>query len=226
MLFNRAKNFHFDSIEKSGANDNNAVKRYFSEVYPERSKNNIVFRRGEAQKICIIGKWIADLPISSVLDIGCGDGVLLAQILAKRIKLIRLEDFILKNIRRASVSLTPLADIIESDIIDVMKSSSPFRYDLVLAVGIFDYYPHWSDFLLKLLRRVGSYLILDFPRSYTLHAAVRRPWLAYHGIRLHTIGKHDLIRFLDGTRLYYEISETSINWLVKITKANELTEYG
>lgn len=183
------------AVEQPLANNpDDPVRRYFGTRYPGRS--NLLarpfFRAGEQQRIDIVGAWLQQLAPDTLLDAGCGDGVFLERILPGRMRLLSLEDFVPEVLAAAHERHQSSAETVRAHPDDVRISRDEAHYDVVLALGIFDYERDWVGLLRNLLRRTRGTLIVDFPKMHGLRGRLRRAWLALHGIALHTADNDEL----------------------------------
>ncbi len=195
------------------------VIKYFSSSYPNRSRFiSSFFRSGERERISFVKKMIMQNSYSRVLDIGCGDGYFLSQVLETGIELLRIEDINPKNIESAENRLHSYAVNLDSQTIDSLKNCEQTKYDLVMAIGLLDYYPNWEMLLTFLLQKTEKTLILDFPRAYTFQWFLRCIWLMLHRIELNFAVKKTIIKLLDSINYNFEIEKLSYSWLVKIDK--------
>lgn len=176
------------------------------------------FRKGEKQRIASVRKWIAEADYQSVIDIGCGDGYFLSEVLDKKVKLLRMEDINANNILIAEERFAARAERVETVIADSFLAFDDREYDIVMAIGLFDYYRDWRLILDKLMERTHDTLIVDFPKSFTFHALIRKIWLFINKVSLFTITEKRLNDLVIETGLDCEIKGVSSNWMVKIKK--------
>jgi SAM-dependent methyltransferase len=199
-----------------------AITDYFQSVYPQRESPlaRIAFRRGEQARLHDISQWLPSVVGRSLLDAGCGDArfldALLARGLAGRPQVIRLEDLIVANVRAATARMSGRAEVVDGDVYDSCSAVGPAVHDIVLAIGILDYWPDWPQRLAHLISRSRGVAIVTLPVPSGLHYRARRVWLARHGIALQRVTEHDLQTALVGTGLPYHVHRTRYEWVVLI----------
>jgi SAM-dependent methyltransferase len=199
------------------------VLQYFKNKYPDRSRTiNVFFRKGEKQRIRLIKKWMSETSFSTVLDVGCGDGYFLSEVLEKEVELARIEDVNPFNIARARQKLIDKSVCVEAAVVDSFLSKENKRYDMVLAIGLSDYYRDWRLIIGKLINRTNESLIVDFPRAYTFHALIRRLWLYINKLELFTVTASSLKNLIVQFGFKYEIIKVSSNWMVLIKKHEKI----
>lgn len=193
------------------------VLDYFSNSYPRRSFwANLLFRRGEGQRISTLKRWLSGCQFTSLLDVGCGDGYFLSQSLPGKIELMRLEDINPGNIRLASARLNKMAGKLEVAATDSFLCHDTRQYDVVLAIGLLDYYSDWPHILETLLKRTKQVMIFDCPRANTLHSVLRKVWLLLHNISLSTIAEREINNNFILNDCPYEIEKLASSWMIKI----------
>ena len=177
-----------------------AVARYFERRYPARASwlSGTIVRRGERELSGLLRSWLPSKDGFDLLDVGCGDGTLLSQILLARPRRLRLEDLIPANVSAATALLRGRAHEIEGVIGDAGTLVDPSTYDVVLATGVLDYYPRWQQLLRTLVARSRGTLIFDVPRGGCFHHQLRRIWLATQGISLQVPTGDELATVLHG----------------------------
>jgi cyclopropane fatty-acyl-phospholipid synthase-like methyltransferase len=153
----------------------------------------------------------------SILDAGCGDGEFLAQVLRGRPSLIRLEDLVGENVRRASARLQHAAAEISAATTDVRVCSDLRRYDVVVAIGLFDYDKDWNTLLRHLLDRAAGMVIADFPKHSTLHSFMRRYWLRVQGVHFESTDRSRLENWLRNCGHETTIAELPLQWMARIS---------
>ena len=191
---------------------------YFAAKYPDRGGllRHHLFRRGESERLAVLQRWLPQVEGQSILDAGCGDGQFLARLLHGRPTTIRLEDFVRHNVDAAYQRLQYKADLVEREAVSIADSQDQSKYDVVLALGIFDYERDWNSLLARLIQRCGGTLIVDFPKSYTVHNRLRKAWLGAHSVKLASCTRPELLQLLRRHDLKGEIVETDIQWIVKV----------
>ena len=113
------------------------------------------------------------------------------------------------------------ADVIEGVVTDVLETNDSRLYDVILAIGLFDYCTDWYVMLNKLLNRTKGILIADFPKTGTLHNFMRHIWLGLRHVKLYSAYKKDLEKLFTRCCVQAEIIELPLNWMVKIRKVSQ-----
>jgi 2-polyprenyl-3-methyl-5-hydroxy-6-metoxy-1,4-benzoquinol methylase len=192
------------------------IARYFSR-YPERGGrlSSKVFRRGESERFELLYQWMPNCDGLSVLDAGCGDGAFLRRLLRGHPAQIRLEDIVPKWVADASKTLRDSAGVIEPVVTDIRLAKDAAHYDIVLALGIFDYVGNWPDVLRQLIARSRGTLFADFPKCGTIHSWLRRVWLRLHGIRLHAANRREIDSIVNTPGVAVDLVELPLEWVVR-----------
>lgn len=189
-----------------------ALARYF-EHHPGRRgpvRRHLV-RRGEGETIDLLSSVLPDLTSWSALDVGCGDGAALAGFLRGRPSLLRLEDIVAARAETAARRLAGRADRVVAASADGTATESGERFDLVVALGVLDYYRDWPARLARLADRCRHWLVVDLPRSDRSHHLLRRAWLTLHGLPL-VRGRGPQLAMVAGDRgLQVQLHQTSLS---------------
>ncbi len=195
-----------------------ATRAYFSRVYPRRTGllSRLLCRHGEGERLQLVRQWLPACDGLRILDAGCGDGVFLGRLLHGRPACIRLEDLVAARVHEAHARLRGRADTIEAQVTDVAAAQDAARYDIVLALGIFDYNADWPALLRRLLARTAGRLVADFPKRGTLHDHLRRIWLRRHAIILQSTTRQELEELLQARSGGARIAELTLNWMADI----------
>lgn len=198
------------------------LARYF-ERYPERSGGLLsrLARRGEAIRLQIVSLWIPETSGRSLLDAGCGDGEFVHRLLRGRLRFLKLEDIAAKWVAIAGKRLSHSAELVETEVTDLCHSRDGRKYDIVLALGVFDYAPDWKIMMNYLINRSRYLVILDCPKSGVLYNFARRSWLRLQGIRMHTARLAELRSLLRSYDVEAQIHELPLQYLVRIRIGSE-----
>jgi 2-polyprenyl-3-methyl-5-hydroxy-6-metoxy-1,4-benzoquinol methylase len=155
-----------------------------------------------------------DLPLAGahLLDYGCGDGHLLAELLA-RARLadadrpaVQLEDIVPADLASAAAAVGPWAASVGfTNVVDVERWPT-MQHDVVLVIGVLDYSVDWRVMLRLLMERTRHILVLTLPLRRPIRNLPRRAWLALHGISAHAVSPADVETI--GSELGVEISVT------------------
>lgn len=194
----------------------NRLLRYFSR-YPGRTGGlaSLLFRRGEQERFEVLQQWVPNCTGRSILDAGCGDGEFLQRLLNGRPAYIHLEDVVPGWVAIAGERLHDAAETVEPVVTDIRTTDDTSRYDIVLALGVFDYETDWTQLFRQLIQRTGGVLLTDFPKRGTWHSCVRRAWLRTHGLHLHAANRSDIESLVQVPQMSIEIVELPLQWVVK-----------
>ncbi len=196
------------------------VKLYFEKNYSPDKKVVGIQLQGinENERADAIKNAFGNCDNKSLLDIGCGNGLVLKNALTGTPSLIRLEDIVKNNALLAEKKLRAHTKKVEAISADIFEQHNHEKYDNVIILGVTDYYQDWNKILETGLERTRGRLIIDFPKSNNFRVYLRKIWLKIHGINLRTIKKSSLINFLDSNTKHghYTIDETTYNWVAVI----------
>ena len=172
-----------------------AVSRYFDDVYYSinfgRSGTLLaplrrLFRRGANDDVARCCDIVSTVEPTSVLDLGCGTGVVLAAIGAQH-RLTRATgvDVSAVSLARARSRL-PNARVFEFEHADMRTSKAlAGSYDVVLSIGMFDYALFERCMLDAMLTAARKVLVVTLPRRRVgMQRLARVAWLASNGVRL------------------------------------------
>jgi trans-aconitate methyltransferase len=195
-----------------------AVQAYFETRYPRRASwiGALACRRGEELRLAQLRRWVPTCAGLSILDAGCGDGEFLWRFLRQRPRRLRIEDFAASQLALARARLCERADEFTACSADIRCSGDQQSYDLVLALGVFDYTPDWPALLRSLLRRTHGVLCADVPKAGTLHGCLRRVWLRTQGIGLQSASRRTLAAVLDPIRGTVDVVDLPLHWMLRI----------
>ena len=194
------------------------IKLYFEERYQHRKMNLLTpfFRLRADERQNAIKRWFPPCSGLEILDVGCGDGELIASLINETALRVRVEDLVGSAVKEASSRLIGKSEIIEGIVANAHKHSDRSKYDLVLAIGVSDYSSDWPELLHSLLDRTRGVLIVDFPKATTVHTFLRHLWLQVHGIRLQASTRRRLDRLFEAVGVNSETIELSYNWISKL----------
>lgn len=197
----------------------NKINNYFTHKYPERNNfwGQLFFRHGELERRRIVCKWIPSTRNISIIDVGCGDGKFLSSIISGYPKKITIEDISSFMVSEAYKNLYNRAEIVEKKVCNslVIKSGN---FDLILAIGIFDYYPNWEEAFKNLLLRSKHCIIASFPRVNNPRNWCRFIWFYILGIKLQLLNRKQLTNTFVSFGFPFEIERSRFEWFVRVTK--------
>lgn len=201
--------------------DSQRLRQYFEKRYPLRGGTlwAPLFRQGESLRLQRLKSWVPNWEKLEVLDAGCGDGAFLKNLLQGRPARLRLEDIVESWTDMARERLLDCADSIETATIDVRDTDDSSTYDVVLALGVFDYSADWPGLMASLLRRCRGMLLVDFPKSGTWHSVLRRNWLRLQGVTLHSARREELDTLMTHVGVTAHIEDLPIQWIARIKTA-------
>ncbi len=193
------------------------VCNYFTCHYSRCSSfwGRLLFRHGETERRQIVSQWIPTTQGLSIIDVGCGDGKFLSSIISGYPKKIVIEDISSSNISEAYQNLKNKAEDVEKHVCNSLIAEFG-NFDLVLAIGVFDYYPNWKNFLKKLLLHSQECIIVSLPRIDHLRNWVRFVWFLIHGIQLQMLDRKRLVNAITILGLPFEIQLARFEWFVRI----------
>jgi len=119
----------------------------------------------------------------SFLDVGCGTGkysIALARSSARRVVGLDISEEMVKECLRVA-ALEGVGDRCEFVQTDPLAFSTDERFDVSIAIGLFDYIREPLDVLRKMRELTVQRSIFSFPRAFTWRAPVRKARLALKG---------------------------------------------
>lgn len=172
--------------------EQNKVKNYFEDIAREFDNiydnegtaitkiTNRLFRKSLYERMPITLEECGDIKNKTIIDIGCGSGrlcYLLAKDGATKVvgvdysqQMIEIaKDFVMKK---------GLQDKIEFKCVDFLsKFETEIKFDVSIALGVFDYLKNPKEFLLKMKSITNGKIIVSYPAKYAFQAPIRRIWL-------------------------------------------------
>ncbi len=208
-------------IKGEGEISDRAVFDYFSRRYPGRG--GLVarfFRAGEDARLTAMAGMLPDCAGKRIIDVGCGDGLFLSEIIRGRPSLIRIEDVVAENVSAAERNLHGKADRVEAVARDFFTSEEEGKYDVAISIGLTDYVADWDNFIDKLdgLLVGGGVMIVDFSKTGTLRIRLRKVWLGLNKVNVYAASKENLNILFRARYDNFEIAELEYNWMVKAVK--------
>lgn len=124
-----------------------------------------------------------DEPGLAVLDVGCGSGrfgVAVAKAGASEVVGLDFAENMLALARRLAEQ-EGVAERCEFVNADFMEQKFDRAFDVILAIGLFDYVADSLPFLKKMRRLARRKVVATFPRKWTWRAPIRKVRLTLHG---------------------------------------------
>ncbi len=133
------------------------------------------------------------------LDVGCGTGhygLALAREGAQKVIGI---DFASNMIQRAEhlVAEAGMDQICEFRVQTIEDIPETEQYDIVIGIGLLDYFSHPHDLLRRMHQHAREKVILSFPRSNTWRAPVRKVRLSLRGCDVYFYSDTDVRRLIE-----------------------------
>jgi ubiquinone/menaquinone biosynthesis C-methylase UbiE len=134
---------------------------------------NTTFRKAVFQRYDLTFAHAGEIEGKSVLDVGCGSGVYSVDFARRGAKRVVGVDFSanMLQLARREARAYGVADACEFIHANFLDLQFPERFDVSIAVGVFDYLPDPLTFLRKLVASTRGKVIATFPG----HSLVREP---------------------------------------------------
>jgi ubiquinone/menaquinone biosynthesis C-methylase UbiE len=161
------------------------VAQEFDDIYDNKGTLstriiNKVFRKAMYERVPIVIQEAHPLRDKSVLDIGCGSGrvsFLLAKEGARVIGIDYAKGMIeLAGKYQQQLKLDDKVEFICSDFMRDFPEDK--KYDISIAIGVFDYIKDPMPFLNKVKRITKSKIIATYPAKFAFQAPLRKVWLS------------------------------------------------
>ncbi|HEY3275748.1 MAG TPA: methyltransferase domain-containing protein [Syntrophorhabdaceae bacterium] len=198
----------------------------FDDIYDNRGGlltriANLVFRRGMAERfelaIGLCGS--GDL---TVLDIGCGAGRFTIPLAERGMKVLGI-DYSPEMIRMAE-HYVKVREIHGKSSLSINHICGDFlttfptddKFDVTLAMGVFDYLKEPLPFLRKMKDVTKGRMIISFPSKFTPQMPIRKIWLATKDCPVYFYTKSDIQKLCTAAGLNkYEIIPIKAGYIVK-----------
>lgn len=156
-----------------------ATRRYFdrhARAFDRVSHVRRGPRRGRELAVSVVARHSAP----AVLDVGCGPGRVAEAVLAAGAARYVGIDFSARmlGLARRRLDQHEAVELIEGDFLDL---DVPGTFDVVLALGLFDYLEEPARAAAWLRARCSSTLVASFPRWERVKAPLRHLYYALHG---------------------------------------------
>lgn len=151
---------------------------------------NTTLRKAVFERYRITFEQAGDVTGKSVLDVGCGSGVYsvdFARRGARRVLGVDLSDNMLK-LAEGEAQRHGVADRCEFVRADFMELDPEEKFDVSIAMGVFDYVPEQVPFLRKMVSLTSGKVIVAFPGHSLLREPARR-------LRYKLAGKGDVFLY-------------------------------
>ena len=148
---------------------------------------NSTFRKAVFERYTITFEQAGDVTGKKILDVGCGSGVYsvdFARRGARRVVGIDLSTNMLE-LARQEAEQHRVADRCEFIQADFLELDLEDRFDISIAMGVFDYVPDQATFLRKMVALTTGKVIVAFPSHSLLREPARR-------LRYRLAGKGDI----------------------------------
>lgn len=155
--------------------------REFDNIYENEGNNliNKIFRKSLYERVPIAIKECGKLRNKTVLDIGCGSGRVSFLPAKEGAKVIGIDfssnmiDLAKRNQERLGKGLD--VDFKTCDFMRDFKEGE--KYDISLALGVFDYIKDPVPFLCKIKNVTKERFIVSYPAKFAFQAPIRKVWL-------------------------------------------------
>lgn len=172
--------------------EQNKVKNYFEDIAQEFDNiydnegtvitkiTNKLFRKSLYERMPITLEECGDVKNKTIIDIGCGSGRLCYLLSKEGASKVLGVDYSQQMIEIAKdfVVKKEVQDKIELRCIDFLsKFETDSKFDISVALGVFDYLKNPKEFLLKMKSISNEKVIASYPAKYAFQAPIRKIWL-------------------------------------------------
>lgn len=188
-------------------------ERYFSRFYPDRASRlgSLIFRHADKERIRILRSVVGDLDKSTVLDAGCGDGVVLSSLVAGRPRLIQLEDICAWSTDMASQVLSGRADEVRPICGDSLDGAT--KFETVLAIGLLDYALSPIDAFRRLRQRSLRKVVATVPRHHVRNW-IRWVWFKGLGIPFSILSLRQAQLLASAPGHHHQVLRGPFEWVI------------
>ena len=180
----------------------NDIAKQFDSIYTgEKSAVGRVLDRWLRQDIFGRFDWVmrkaGNVKDASVCDVGCGSGRFVTELAKRGAKRVMGVDVApeMINLSKALVEKDGVADRCEFAVSDVENWTSKERFDLVIAIGFWDYIADPRSRLKKIHGMTKGTFLSAWPRAETWRAPVRKVRLSILGCPVYFF-RHDEVHAL------------------------------
>lgn len=167
----------------------------FDDIYREDTKGLISFlnrtvRASVKARFDLAFQILGDLAGKSVLDIGCGSGRYMFRSVQKNAAYVAGVDAAAGALEKAKVIAADLniGNKLEFILGDFLDCSFDRKFDIIFAVGYFDYIFNPADHLKRMASLSDGIIYVSFPKRWSLLTVTRkvRLWLNKCPVRFYT----------------------------------------
>lgn len=200
-----------------------AVRDYFDRKYPSSSDwKALPFRAKASERLLIVQSLLPRLHGKSMCDVGCGDGEQVFRLVddGNAPASLMLQDISARAVRGAEARFAGYGARVSASVGDALVEGIGGPYDVVLAIGLTDYYRDWSEILRVLLEGTREVLIVDFPRKWKFRNVPRRLWLRSKRMQFNAATEREVSALVSSRTSSFAIERSTYNWIVKIDKSS------
>lgn len=176
----------------------------FDDIYDNRGGiitklANAIFRSGMKERFNVTMK-ICGIGNKKVLDIGCGAGRFAIPLAQRGMavtgvdyseEMIRMAKTYLKNYE-SRINKKLAIDYVCTDFLTKFKSKQ--KFDITIAMGVFDYLKDPLTFLKKMKEITRGITISSFPKKYTPQMPIRKIWLLTKNCPVYFYTRNSLVK--------------------------------
>jgi len=162
---------------------------------------NRVFRKAVFQRYEITFRESGEIVGKSILDIGCGSGIYSADFARRGAKRVLGVDFSSNMLRMAAEEAKNYgkSDVCEFRQANFLDLTIDEKFDVVFAMGVFDYLPDPAPFLNKMAAASRGKTIASFPKHSLIREPARRlRYLATGRGDVHFYSESEVRKLADG----------------------------
>ena len=170
--------------------------QWFDELYTKANWFDKLLRKAVYHRMAVAAEISAELDAPTVLDVGCGSGHVAQHLLvnagAAHVTGIDFSDSMLalaKDLFERE-GLAARAEWIEGDVFN--HDWGDRRFDLVIALGVFDYVERASDLWQRMLSLASRAVVASFPSPDFPRANLRRLRYGWRGCPVYFYSRSDL----------------------------------
>jgi ubiquinone/menaquinone biosynthesis C-methylase UbiE len=210
--------------------DENKVKNYFEDIAQEFDNiydnegtsitkiTNKLFRKSLYERMPISLGECGDIKDKTIIDIGCGSGRLCYLLAKENASKVVGVDYSQKmiDIAKKFVKKKDLEEKIQFECVDFFaKYETKEKFDISIALGVFDYLQNPEKFLDKMKMVTKEKIIVSYPAKYAFQAPIRKVWLYSRKCPVFFYTEPQLQRIYENARLKeIKIMKTPLNSLI------------